>query len=139
MKQRRNVSVKFVNTVPPDIIPILGSSVLKKKNSLLFLVMAPYSLEDKFETPDTQVTKGFTVRSKHPTQSTDEMKTMIQDARIAASYNLLNFSEILDQNRNMIFIGYKKFNFIFLLVFYIYGSIILFILKINIIYCVFYK
>jgi putative ABC transport system permease protein len=113
MEQGRNVSIKFVNTVPPDIIPILGNPGAEK-NPFLFQVMAPYSLKEKFETPDTHVDKGLTFRSKHPTQSTAEMKTMIQDVGITARYNLINFSEMLDQNRNMIFIA-KVFDYTFVI------------------------
>jgi putative ABC transport system permease protein len=103
MEQERNVSIKFVNTVPPDILPILGNS--RSNNPFIFRVMVPYSLKEKFETPDTHVaSKGLTFRSKNPTQSAAEMKTMIQGAGITAKYNLYNFSEILDQSRNMIFI-----------------------------------
>ncbi|MBA9084955.1 putative ABC transport system permease protein [Fontibacillus solani] len=103
MEQGRNVSMTFVNIVPPDGPPIPGDS--RSNNPFIFHVMAPYSLKEKFETQDTQVAiKGLTFRSKHPTQSTTEMKSMIQDAGITSSYSLLNFSEMLDQNRNMIFI-----------------------------------
>ncbi|MEK8211260.1 ABC transporter permease [Paenibacillus sp. FSL L8-0463] len=104
MEQGRNVSIKFVNTVPPDGPPIPGNS--GSKNPFIFKVMAPYSLKEKFETSDTHLAiKGLTFRSKHPTQSMAEMKTMIQDVGITSSYSLINFSEMLDQNRNMIFIA----------------------------------
>ncbi|OOM10355.1 ABC transporter permease [Clostridium saccharobutylicum] len=104
MEQGQNVSIKFVNTVPPDQPPSLGNSA--PKNPFIFRVIAPYSLKEKFETHDTNViSKGLTFRSKNPTHSTAEMKTMIQGEKITAKYNLINFSEMLDQNRNMIFIA----------------------------------
>ncbi|MHA6528840.1 FtsX-like permease family protein [Paenibacillus sp. BAC0078] len=104
MEQGRNVSIMFVNIVPPDGPPIPGNS--GSKNPFTFRVMAPYSLKEKFETPETHLAiKGLTFRSKHPTQSMAEMKTMIQDVGITSSYTLINFSEVLDQNRNMIFIA----------------------------------
>lgn len=104
MEQGRNVSIKFVETVPPDTLPILGNS--GSKNPFFFRVMIPYSLKEKFSLPDTHVEiKGLTFRSKNPTQSEAEMETMIQGAGITAEYNLYNFYKLLDQNRNMIFIA----------------------------------
>ncbi|AGX43081.1 ABC transporter permease [Clostridium saccharobutylicum] len=103
-EQGRNVSIKFVNTVPPDTLPVIGNP--KSKNPFIFRVIGPYSLKEKFETQDTHVAnKGLTFRSKNPTHSAAEMKTMIESAGITAKYNLINFSETLDQNRNMIFIA----------------------------------
>ncbi|SDF53001.1 putative ABC transport system permease protein [Fontibacillus panacisegetis] len=104
MEQGQNVSITFVETVPPDTLPILGNS--GSKNPVFFRVMVPYSLKEKFETPDTHVDiKGLTFRSKNPTQSAAEMKTMIQGAGITAKYDLYNAYEMLDENRNMIFIA----------------------------------
>ena len=90
MEQRQNASIKFVNTVPPDSLPILGDS--GSKHPFVFHVMAPYSLKEKFETTDTNVAvKGLTFRSKNPTQSATLMKSMIQGAGITTSeYNLYN-------------------------------------------------
>ena len=104
MEQGQNVSITFVNTVPPDTLPILGNS--GSKNPFFFRVMAPHSLKEKFETADTHVAvKGMTFRSKNPTQSTAEMKTMIQGAGITAEYNLYNSYDMMDENRNYIFIA----------------------------------
>lgn len=104
MEQGQNVSITFVNTVPPDTLPILANS--GSKNPFFFRVMAPHSLKEKFETADTHVAvKGMTFRSKNPTQSTAEMETMIEGAGITAEYNLYNVYKMLDQNRNMIFIA----------------------------------
>lgn len=104
MEQGQNVSITFVNTVPPDTLPILGNS--GSKNPFFFRVMAPHSLKEKFETADTHVAvKGMTFRSKNPTQSTAEMKTMIQGAGVKATYNLYNSYDMMDENRNYIFIA----------------------------------
>lgn len=104
MEQGQNVSIAFVETVPPDTLPILGNS--GSKNPILFRVMVPYSLKEKFETPDTHVViKGLTFRSKNPSQSVAKMEAMIQGAGITtAEYNLYNFNKFLDENRNTIFI-----------------------------------
>lgn len=104
MEQGQNVSITFVETVPPDTLPVLGNS--GSKNPFLFRLMVPYSLKQKFETPDSQVViKGLTFRSKNPSQSVAKMEAMIQSAGITtAEYNLYNFNKFLDENRNTIFI-----------------------------------
>jgi len=100
----QNISVTFVETVPPDTLPVPGNS--GSNNPFFFRVMAPYSLKEKFETTDTQVAvKGLTFRSKNPTQSTAKMETMIQGAGITADYNLYNTYKMLDESRNYIFIA----------------------------------
>jgi putative ABC transport system permease protein len=104
MEQGQNVSITFVETVPPDTLPILGNS--GSKNPIFFRMMAPYSLKEKFETPDTHVViKGLTFRSKNPSQSAAKMEAMIQGAGITtADYNLYNLNKYLDENRNITFI-----------------------------------
>lgn len=104
MEQGQNVSITFVETVPPDTLPILGDS--GSKNPIFFRVMVPYSLKEKFETPDTHVDiKGLTFRSKNPSLSVAKMEAIIQSAGITtAEYNLYNFNKFLDENRNTIFI-----------------------------------
>ncbi len=100
----QNVNITFVETVPPDTLPIPGNT--GAKNAFFFRVMAPYSLKEQFETPDTQVViKGLTFRSTNPTQSTAEMETMIQGAGVTADYNLYNTYKMLDESRNYIFIA----------------------------------
>lgn len=103
-EQGQNVSITFVNTVPPDTLPIIGNS---EQKPYVFRVMVPYSLKEKFETPDTPVdikVKGLTFRSKNPSQSVAEMETMIQGAGITAEYKLYNLCKMLDESRNTIFI-----------------------------------
>ncbi len=104
MEQVQNASITFVNTVPPDTLPILGNS--ESKNSIFFRVMAPYSLKEKFETSDTHVAiKGLTFRSKNPSQSAAKMEAMIQGAGITATYNLYNSYDLMAESRNYIFIA----------------------------------
>lgn len=103
MEQGKNVSITFVDTVPPDTLPIIEKTDAKP---YFFRVMAPYSLKDKFETSDTTVnSKGLTFRSKNATQSVAFMETIIEGEGITANYNLYNMSKILDESRNMIFIA----------------------------------
>jgi putative ABC transport system permease protein len=105
MEQGRDVGITFVSTILPDIPPNLGD--FDQKPSVLY-VIAPYSLKEKFKTPNTSVdikTKGMTFRSKNPSQSLAKMKAMIQGAGITSAYIFLSTSEMLDENRNMIFIA----------------------------------
>ena len=103
IEQGQNVSIKFVNTVPPDTLPVLENS--STNNPLIFRVIVPYSLKDKFETPDTYVAaKGLTFKSKNPTQSASKMETILKSAGIKSSYTLYNSHKMLDENRNYIFI-----------------------------------
>jgi putative ABC transport system permease protein len=101
----KNVSVTCVNTMPPDVPPMTGTS---EQQPYFFQVMAPYSSMESLAPVDTSsdiMVKGMTFQSKNPSQSVTEMKTMIQGAGITAAYIILNTSEVLDQNRNMIFIA----------------------------------
>ncbi|MBU3092854.1 ABC transporter permease [Clostridium sp. CF011] len=103
IKQGRNVSITFVNTVLPDTLPILGNS--GSKNPCIFSVMVPYSLKEKFETSDTHaVIKGLTFRSKNPTKSMAKMEAMIKGVGIKSNYKLYNYYEMFDQSRNYILI-----------------------------------
>ncbi|MCH3964502.1 MAG: FtsX-like permease family protein [Clostridium sp.] len=101
----QNVGITFVNIVPPDTPPMTETS---RRRPYTFNVMAPYSLKEKLApsdiSPDIMV-KGMTFQSKNPSQSVSQMKTMIEGAGITVSYIILNTSEMLDQNRNMIFIA----------------------------------
>lgn len=102
-EQRQNVSITFVETVPPDTLPIIGNS---EQRPYFFRVMAPYSLKEKLETSDTHVAvKGMTFSSKNPSQSVAEMKSMIQGAEVKATYHLYNSYDMMDENRNYIFIA----------------------------------
>ncbi|MPQ34040.1 ABC transporter permease [Clostridium estertheticum] len=103
IKQGRNVSITFVNTVPPDTTMIEGNS--GSKNPFFFRVMVPYSLKEKFETSDAHViNKGLTFRSKDSSKSVVDMEKMIKGAGIKSNYKLYNVNKMLDDSRNMIFI-----------------------------------
>ncbi len=105
MEQGRNVSVTFVEMVPPDTPPFAGTSKPRPNN---IIAMAPYSLLEKAAPSDTAenlLVKGVTFKSKNPSRSLNEMKTMIQGAGITASYILFNTSEMFEESRNYIFIA----------------------------------
>jgi putative ABC transport system permease protein len=113
MEQGRNVSITFVNTVPLDTLPMLENS--ESKNPSIFNVMVPYSLKEKFETPNAHVfNKGLTFSSKKPSKSAAEIEAMLKNAAIKSNYKLYNNYEIFDENRNYIFIA-NVFSYTFII------------------------
>lgn len=96
----KNVSITFVDTIPTDTIPRQPSAV----KPYVFMVVAPYQLKEKFETPGTHANMGLTFLSKNPSQSVAEMEAMIQGAGITSEYTLYNVHKMLEQNRNIIFV-----------------------------------
>ncbi|ETT56223.1 putative ABC transport system permease [Paenibacillus sp. FSL R7-269] len=103
IEQGHDVSVTFVETVPPDTLPVTGSP--GSNQPFFFRVIAPYSLIGKFEAADSPpAVKGLTFRSKHPAQSVAEMEKTIQGAQITDEYKLYNVYAMMDESRNTIFI-----------------------------------
>lgn len=108
-----NAAMTFVRTLPPDIIPDTSRSSDTKLYTLM--VMAPYSLKEKFVFDDAQVAmKGLTFCSENPSRSVAEMENMIQGEGIAAGYTLYNTAEMLEENRSMIFIA-NVFTYVFVI------------------------
>ena len=100
MEQGQSINITFVDTYPVDSPPTQSS----KKRSYVFMVVAPYSLKEKFETPDTHVDIGLAFRTKNPSQSVTEMEAMIQGAGITSAYTLYNVYSIVEQYRSLTFI-----------------------------------
>jgi len=101
----KNVSITCVEIMPPDAPPTVETS---EQQPYFFQVMAPYSSMETLAPSNTSsniMVKGMTFQSNNPSQSTAEMKTMIQSAGITASYIILNTSEMLEESRNYIFIA----------------------------------
>jgi len=68
------------------------------------MVVAPYSLKEKFETPDTHAGIGMSFLSKNPSQSVAKMETMIQETGITSGYTLNNVYATIEQYRSMTFV-----------------------------------
>ncbi len=100
MEQGQSINITFVDTYPVDPPPTQSS----KKSSYVFMVVAPYSLKEKFETPDTHVDIGLAFRTKNPSQSVTEMEAMIQGAGITSAYTLYNVYSIVEQYRSLTFV-----------------------------------
>lgn len=99
MKQEQSINITFVDTYPVDPPPKQSS----QQNSSVFIVVAPYSLKEKFETPDTHADIALGFLSKNPSQSVAEMEAMIQGGGIT-EYTLYNVYEILEQYHSMTFV-----------------------------------
>ena len=100
MGQGQSINITFVDTYPVDPPPKQSS----EQNSCVFMVVASYSLKEKFETPDTHADIGLSFLSKNPSQSVAEMEAMIQGAGITSAYTLYNVYEIVEQYRSMTFV-----------------------------------
>lgn len=106
IEQRKNLNITFAEFVPPDTPPTTTKSA--EEEPYIFWVMLPWSLKEEFVpadvSADMEVLKGMAFQSEKPSQSTVEMRTVIQNAGISSEYILLNMSEMLEENRNMILI-----------------------------------
>ncbi|AAO36429.1 ABC transporter permease [Clostridium tetani] len=100
MEQGQSINITFVDTYPVDPPPRQSS----KQRSYVFMVVAPYSLKEKFETPDTHADMGLAFLSKNPSQSVADMEAMIQDAGIMSAYTLYNVYAIVEQYRSLTFV-----------------------------------
>ena len=101
MDQVQTINITFVDTYPMDPPP----SQSPTQNPNLFMVIAPYSLIEKFVSTDAHAEKiGLAFLSKNPSQSVGEMETMIQGMGITSEYTLYNVYTILEQWRSLTFV-----------------------------------
>ncbi|MBY6881113.1 ABC transporter permease [Clostridium botulinum] len=101
MEQGQSINITFVDTYPVDpLIPKQSS----EKNPCVFMVVAPYSIKEKFETPDTNAGIGMSFLSKNPSQAVAKMESMIQDAGITSAYTLHNVYTMVEQYRSITFV-----------------------------------
>lgn len=112
-EQSRAVSITCVEIVPPDTPPYTG---IYEEKPYYLLLLAPWSLKEKLAGTayaDVRV-KGFTFQSGNPSQSTSQMKTIMDGAGVTSGYTLYNVHAMLEENRNIIFIV-NLFAFVFIL------------------------
>lgn len=101
IKQRQSINITFVDAYPIDPLPMNSYKV----NPYVFMMVAPYQLKEKFETPGTHANMGLTFRSKNSSKSVAEMEKMIKGAGITYEYTLYNVNKMLDESRNYVFIA----------------------------------
>lgn len=100
VEQGQSINITFVDTYPIDPPPRESS----KNRPYVFMVVAPYSLKEKFETPDTHSDIGLAFRTKNPSKSAVEMEYMIKGAGITSAYTLYNVHTLVEQYRSMKFV-----------------------------------
>ena len=96
----QTINVTFTDTYPVDPPPKQQS----QKSSYVFMVVAPYSLKERFEAPDIHSITGLSFLSKDHTQTVAEMESIIQNAGITSPYTLYNVYEIVEQYRSLTFV-----------------------------------
>ena len=110
MEQGQKINITFVDTYPVDPPPRQFSEA----KPYVFMLVAPYSLKEKFETPETHADIGLAFQSKNPSKSVADMETMIQGAGITSSYTLYNVYDVVEQYRNMTFV-INVFTYVFVI------------------------
>lgn len=98
----------LVEAVSPDIPPTKGTSAYSDQNVYYFNVIAPWSRRAELAAAGIVAdvrTRGMTFTSGTPGQSAAEMKARIQAAGVTSAYSLLNMSQVLEENRNFVFIA----------------------------------
>jgi len=100
LEQGKSINITFVDTYPVDPPPSQSS----RQRPTIFMVVAPYSLIEEFEAPNTHANIGLFFMSKNPSQSVSAMETMIQGAGIISTYTLYNVDTLLEQYRSLTFV-----------------------------------
>lgn len=112
LEQGQNINLTFIDTYPVDLPP--EKTPKSGKEPTVFMVVAPYSLLEKFETPGVNTTIGLSFRSNNPSQSETEMEAMIQEDGGTSAYTLYNIHATLEQNRSITFV-IDVFTYIFVI------------------------
>ncbi|MDE7312410.1 MAG: ABC transporter permease [Eubacterium sp.] len=106
LEQAQPVSLTFVDLVFPDIVPSMDQKQKQADTPYILSVAAPYSIKEKFQTQAASVySRGLTFRSDHPADAVKKIEREILEEKITEDYFLLNVSNMLDSNNNMIFIA----------------------------------
>ena len=98
--QGQKVNITFVDTYPVDPPP----SESKEKEPSVFMVIAPYSLIEMFDSSDSQPTIAFGFLSNDPSKSVSAMEMMIPTAGFTTSYTLYNIYSMLEQWNSLSFV-----------------------------------
>lgn len=107
-QQGQTLDLTFVDTIPLDTLPRTSSA----PKSTVFMVVAPYSLKERFLVSGQLQELGLTFLSHNAAQSAAQMEAMVQGAGVTAEYSLHNVYKALEENRNIIFIV-NMFTYVF--------------------------
>lgn len=102
IEQGQSINITFVDTYPIDPPPKQYSEPVQ--NPCVFMVVAPYSLKEKFVTPGIPANIGLSFQSKNPSRSFAEMEALIQGEGITSAYTLYNAYAILEQFHSLEFV-----------------------------------
>lgn len=106
----KNINITFVDTIPLDTLPQNPS----QQKPYVFMIVAPYQLLEQFRSPAAHTDMGLTFLSKKPSQSVDEMETVLQSAGLTSQYTMYNTHKIFEQNRNITFVV-NLFTYVFVI------------------------
>lgn len=100
------VKLRFAEMVPPDGLPSLKSEDDQEEVPYVFDVLAPYSMKDRFITPETRIAvRGLSVNSDRAARTENDIRALYSESGMNYSYLLVNMDSMADQNNNMIFIA----------------------------------
>ena len=98
----------LIEVVTPDIPPTRVASAASSQDVYYFNMVAPWSRRAELAAAGIAAdvrTRGMTFTSTSPGRSAGVMKERIQEAGVTSAYSLLNMSQVLEENRNFIFIA----------------------------------
>lgn len=99
----KEVNIKFVELVPPDIPTTM--SMEYEDLPYIFDVIAPWSLKEMLAPSDEALkVKGLTFQSENSGKSTDKMQDIIDGMSVTAEYMLLDTNKMLEENKNILFV-----------------------------------
>ncbi len=102
MEKSQSIDITFVDTYPLD--PPAKSSLEAQKIPDVFMVVAPYSLKEKFEVENISSYTGMAFRSNNPLKSISKIGDIIQVEGIGVKYALYNIHNMLEEYRSITFI-----------------------------------
>lgn len=98
------LQVTATDVVPPDTPPYTGTM---EDHPYYVKILLPWTLKDKVLTwniSDSIQVQGLTFKSEQPSQTANEIKTILQDNNVTSGYSIYNVRKLMEQNQNMIFV-----------------------------------
>lgn len=96
----KSMQVTFVDTYPIDPPP----TQMAQSSKMVFMVVAPYSLKANWISSQENELVGMGFTSKNPSNSVAQMQKILQNETFIKENTLYNVNEILEQNRNILFV-----------------------------------
>jgi len=98
--QSKTIHATFADTYPLDPPPVESSEV----KGYTLMAVVPYEMKSQFEMMGVPEKLNLTFWSDNPGKSAEQMKTIIDGAGITSGYTLYNVHQMLEENRNILFI-----------------------------------